>query len=74
MYCVRVADALWDALHESNQALAKALGRLSELCDADPSGYATVVRNLSSLQSREVRPGFYALENSGIRLHTTRSC
>ena len=49
------AKALWTALDQLNQSLAQTLLHLSRLHDADPEGYASAVKYISSLQAVQVR-------------------
>lgn len=52
-----IADAFWDLLADSNNALARSLMHLSELHTKDATSYSTCVARLSSLQSSQVRSG-----------------
>ncbi|KAI5889349.1 Phosphomevalonate kinase [Schizophyllum commune H4-8] len=45
------SKALWTALDQLNQSLAQTLLHLSRLHDADPEGYASAVKYISSLQA-----------------------
>ncbi|KAL1673938.1 ribosomal protein S5 domain 2-type protein [Schizophyllum commune] len=49
------SKALWTALDQLNQSLAQTLLHLSRLHDADPGGYASAVKYISSLQAVQVR-------------------
>ena len=69
------ADALWAALNESNQALAKTLLSLSDMYDSDPISYKDAVKHISSLQHAQVslcyRTNFVSLieyDNSGLQV------
>ncbi|KAL1746403.1 ribosomal protein S5 domain 2-type protein [Schizophyllum fasciatum] len=49
------SKSLWTSLDQLNQSLAQTLLHLSRLHDADPKGYASAVKYISSLQAVQVR-------------------
>ena len=62
LIAISIANALWDALDERNQALSGVLLKLSSLHAEQPEQYAVVVKYLASLQSVQVSDvSFYSV-------------